>query len=520
MERKNAPDSLILENAPKWAAVRIKENKVPLTASLIFGILAYMFAFTNKLVNHDDVFSLFSKGATVDFGRWGLGALDSILPNYSMPWLYGILTIGLIAVSICIIIRIFAIRSKLLQVLLAGTIMVFPSLMGLFAYMFTSSSYAVSFLLAVLAVWFIQKEKKVYALPAMACMILSLSIYQSYVAIAASLLVLILIRQLLHEDKVLPVIRRGFYFVGFLIVSLGIYYAATQVILRLKGVVFSSYVSDSLTFSIASLLESIALAYSSFWLSLTQGFHSLIPTAFSLKIHWLCFGAAAVLLLLWAMQQRGKNWGRFLLLAALIAILPLAINCMYMITSTDSIHTLVLYSFFAIYVFLAVVADALLETPMAQKAPELLRRLALNAVTLALAVIILVNTYVANESYLYLYLNYENAYTFYSTLVADIKMMPEFDENTKLAIIGEATLPEYYELQFADTRSITGLCGFTINCYSQSRFLEYYLGFSIPSASQEEIDAISASAEFEQMAVYPYYGSMQMFGDILVVKLS
>ena len=52
---------------------------------------------------------------------------------------------------------------------------------------------------AVLAVWFIQKKHWLWGLPAGVCMILSLSIYQSYIAVAASLLVLVLIQQLLKQ---------------------------------------------------------------------------------------------------------------------------------------------------------------------------------------------------------------------------------------------------------------------------------------------------------------------------------
>mgnify|MGYP003309117704 CR=1 FL=1 len=36
----------------------------------------------------------------------------------------------------------------------------------------------------------------------------------------------------------------------------------------------------------------------------------------------------------------------------------------------------------------------------------------------------------------------------------------------------------------------------------------------------EEIEAIRETPEFAQMPVYPYYGSLRAFGDILVVKLS
>ena len=205
---------------------------------------------------------------------------------------------------------------------------------------------------------------------------------------------------------------------------------------------------------------------------------------------------------------------RILLIIALVAVLPLAINCMYMITTPDSIHTLVLYGFVAVYLLAVILADRLISEP------QRLSHLVLNILTLAMAGIIVINVYLANQAYLHLHLRYENASAFYTSLIADIKMMPEFTEGTRLAIIGEYQQPAYYDKQFKQAQSITGIYGFVPDSYSKKFFLEYYTGFPMEFASSKEIKEISATAEFEAMAVYPYYGSLQKIRDILVVKLS
>ena len=58
-----------------------------------------------------------------------------------------------------------------------------------------------------------------------------------------------------------------------------------------------------------------------------------------------------------------------------------------------------------------------------------------------------------------------------------------------------------------------------INIYSRESLFRQYLGFDIEFAGEEELEAISATPEFEQMAEYPYYGSVKMIGDYIVVKL-
>ena len=54
---KEANKSLLVGRAAAWLLSRIRENAVPLAASLIAGFLAYTFSFTNKLLNHDEAYS-------------------------------------------------------------------------------------------------------------------------------------------------------------------------------------------------------------------------------------------------------------------------------------------------------------------------------------------------------------------------------------------------------------------------------------------------------------------------------
>ena len=511
-QKKNPP--LLLQWCADRLASRWKACKIPFLSSLLFGVLAYGFALTNKLVNHDEVESLFMKGGTVTSGRWGLGALDAIFPNISMPWIYGIFTIVFMAVSVCLLVRIFRVENKVLQVLLGGCVMVFPSLIGTFGYMFTSCSFALSFLAAVSAVSILCWNEKWGFLPALCCMVFSLSIYQSYIAVAAGLLVVLLIHRLLHGETVVSAVRSGVVFVGFLALSLGLYYGATQLILKLLGESFNDYASGNLGFSLAAIPEKILLCYRNFFRYMSKGSRGIVPTVLSQRIHWILLGITLILLL--AAALRKKDWPRLALVAALVVILPLAVNCMYLFTTADAVHTLVLYGFIGVYVLGIVAADACIPM-MTQRC---LKRILVDAVTVCLVIVILINTYIANAAYLNLHLRYENAYSFYTSLAADIKMMPQFGEDTSIAILGTWQEPDFYEEKFPFLIQLTGTKGFLPDSYSRARFLEYYIGLPIPCASEDEIAAIEASDAYQAMPVYPYYGSMEFFGDILVVKLS
>ncbi len=517
-KQANAP--VLWSIVGKYLSQWLREMRVPLTVSAITGLLAYVSVFTNKYMTHDEVYSLFSKGAASESGRWMLNLIDIIFPNLSMPWIYGVITVALIAVSTCLMIDMLKIRSHLLQGMLAGCIVVFPSLISVFSYMFTSSSYATAFFLAVLAVWMLAKQNRWLFLPAIASMVLSLATYQGFVALAAALLLIWLIRQLLKDEKLAAVVQRGVISLLFLILSLGLYYLSVSVVNRYLGIQMNSYASSKIQFSLLDVPVNALTAYENFFAALLDGRHGLVPTGFSRLLHLLCLFSAGGMLLLWFLEQKRADWGRYILLLILVALLPLAIACMYLFTSVDAIHTLVLYSFVAVYVLAAVLADLHMDSLPSSRIKAMVSHVCSHLLPGCMALIIVVNIYIANAAYLNLHLRYEIAYSFYTSLVADIKMMPEFTEDTKLAVIGYYEEPEFYQQNFGALDEIMGVRGFRPSSYSKDRFLLYYLDFDIPMASEDEIAQIQQTSEFQEMPLYPYYGSMKMIGDTLVVKLS
>ena len=55
------------------------------------GLAAYLFVFTNKLLNLDEIAGLFGKGESISSGRWALALTSYVFPDVSMPWINGML---------------------------------------------------------------------------------------------------------------------------------------------------------------------------------------------------------------------------------------------------------------------------------------------------------------------------------------------------------------------------------------------------------------------------------------------
>lgn len=111
-------------------------------AALILGFAAHMFMLANKICFAGDAGGLFRKGDTIVSGRWGLALTSYIMPDISMPWLNGLMSLLLIGVAVCMTVSIFKIRSRALQILLAGLIVCSPAQTATFCFVGSAVPFA------------------------------------------------------------------------------------------------------------------------------------------------------------------------------------------------------------------------------------------------------------------------------------------------------------------------------------------------------------------------------------------
>lgn len=490
----------------------INEYKGPFLSALVFGLAAHMFAFSNKLLNADEVESLFGKGATVTSGRWGLEAVKPLFPDFSVPWLYGVISLVLLALSACLIIRLFEIKGGLIRLLLAGMLTAFPAQTGVFCFMFTSSAYALAFLFSVLAVYLPLRRGLKGHIAAAVLLTLSLGIYQAYIAVTASLFVLWLVKLCLEgEESPWRIVLTGLHCLAVMLAALAIYYGITLLVLRFTGAAFNDYVTGNV--NDISLLRRVRMAYDFFVYVFSYREFAFLSGETSRVLHLLCLALCAAALL-WAAFDMAKKRRALTgaLLLVLCALLPLAINCMFLVMAKESIHSLVLYSFVAVYVLAAMLLERVFG------GTSLIRRVSRDLVYISLAVVLMGNVFFANQCYLKMYLQYENAASFYTILLSRVQNAPGYDTDTKLALIGRQDNKLYTFPQF-DLGYLMGPSPELINIYSRENFLRRYIGTDIPLATAEELEALAAGEEFQQMAEYPYYGSVKIIDGYAVVRL-
>lgn len=480
-------------------------------SSMIAGFLAHAFILTNKLINSDDIRFLFGKGSTVSSGRWGLELMSVISPDFSMPWLYGLITILLFSIGACMVVSLFNIKSPICQILWGGVFISFPSLTGTLCYTFTATSYAVTFLLAVGGVWLVTRRRIVDDLLACLLFVLSLGIYQAYLGFICCFFVILLLQEVMDpEQKTGRILKDAGHMLIVLVASGIAYLAVTWVILQLTHTPFNDYAAANMTAE-TSIPMRIVWAYFDFFRQM-NGLFGIVPSTLLFIMTLICILGAAIALLTGMIKKQPLS--RILMALLLIALFPLGVDCLYVLLCPGCSHALTQYDFVAGYLLVLTLIDR-----MALSRPRLQNILRITTYT-ALAVIIAGNIFTANKTYLNLTLRNEQMEAFYTRIVTQIELQPEFDSDKTVALIGQPALPDDWMSEFGRTNQIAGVKKTAPGTYSQIEYLNRWIGFNVPFASDEEIEAIKALPEFEAMPCYPYYGSVAAVGDYIIVKFS
>lgn len=500
-------------------------------STLIIGMLAHLFALTNKLVNHDEMEFLFSKGKSLELGRWGLELIQIMFPNCSMPWYNGIIALIFIAISVCIIVKILKIESKIQQCLIGGVMATFPAITSAMAYMFTITSYSTSILLAVMAAYLAtKKENKIKLLLSVICLTISLGIYQAYISLTATIFIIILMQKCMNKDKELKeIIFEAIRYFIILVISLLLYLIVTKIVNTFASANLAEYqgFKDMGHITIYGVLVGIAKSYFSFIKILSSDWNG-ITIGIVLKILYLIIMIVdftyIIANFIKAKKLDTKKAIAFLLFCCM---LPVSMNTTYILSSDSWVHSIMVYADFFILILPIILSATLVKSKQTKF---------INKITyIILAIIIFQYITIANECYLRLKLAYNNNHSFYTTLITRIENTDGFDENTKIAFIGryKGELLTNNNDKFKGLNNIVGIDSNynLISANTIKQFIKQHigvdfkyvsdeLGVDLKDVTDEKLHKLNNLKEVKEMNIYPYDNSIKKIGDIIVVKFS
>ena len=500
-----------------------KSLKIAFYSTLIIGLFAHFYKFSNTLLNHDSVYNFYSNQNVMGSGRWFLSLACGISSYFDLPWINGILSILYIAISMMIIVKLFEIKNPVLIILCSGLLVTSPSITETFFFEFTADGYMLALLFSSIAVYLSRINQNNLLLNCISCLLLCLScgIYQAYVSFALVLAILYFSYELFQnrysKNEYLDWIKRQ---VIIFIIALLVYYVIWKLCLFIFNIPVNNYqgidkvgqINISMLFN--GFIKSIKniLLYFLQWNVFEHGF----STYSVLNIIFFCTLVIGLGTTIKESEIYKNKLNFFLLVLCALAFIPFA--CMWNFVS-DSVgyRPMMLTCLSLLFIFTAIIYEKYSNINTS------------NIIGLLMALIIFNNVIIANISYFYMELCNQKTYAESIEMMSDIRYLENDNEIEKIAIIGnnleEVGLFNYDISNFKNRGQIHILSGgLEKTLLYDSEHVYLYLrnihNLEYEKVLSNELKVLENDGRVISMRNWPSKDSIQVIDNILVIKLS
>ena len=485
----------------------IADYKLVILVSLVVALVIHLPLITKNILTADVLLNTgYYSGYSweISLGRFGLYLVGLFKGFLVLTQLEIFLSILLFLGSIILIFDLFEIKNKVIQVLCGVLVSVSPVVSATLLFHYCSFAYALAFFLSVLAVYLLVKSKNKflkYVIPSF-LITFSLSMYQAYLAIPLTLLLLCWMIQILKEK-----FHWKEFFLSFGIVVLGalFYFILMKLSLLVFHVDLSSYRGAS-QFGIDTILDipsRIILAYQSFYQYYFTD--SIVSNSnMFMQIFYIVF------------YKNKVSFKYSLLFLFFFLLIPVFVNVVVIVLPDTEMQLLMSSGYLLVFFFVCYFMQD---------------KKVFSILTVFLFSFI-IRGYIIQDSATYQTL--EHTYKKTYQIASDIRnQINELGYKKQVMIAGNLDQNAYYHKESStELRNIsTYTYGFVSN-YSLfwdeytnmkngwSHFLEQELGTSITFVSSDTYQEILDSSEYQKMECYPGDKSIQLIDDVIVVKIS
>lgn len=488
------------------------------------GLLVHLYAFTNLIPNSDGLSRVYDTQQMTISGRWFLHYVSALNTFTQMPMVIGLLALVFLSLAAGFLAPLLGLASRTLAGLEGALLAAFPCLGYTFLYMFTASDYCVAIFLAVLGVWLTKKYPLGWA-PGAVALAFSMGIYQAYAAVAIGTALLVVLGEFLApESTSRGTVRLGLKMVLHLALGAALYYGILLVFLRVKGLELLSYLgmdAASSGYPIGQLPRLILTAYKQviafFFLpgspnGFTTGWMAVLDGAL------LILGAGCFWLRLRDKGMTREIW-RVLGALAMLILLPLGVNFGQILSPFSAPTPLMKYA----YVLVILGAVQLLQLGEAAEIPRLGRGILPKAAGVWAGLFLLFCLNTNNLLYSASAQSHRATESYATRLLARIESCEGYTPGMEIAVVG-AVPPGQVQSQTESFRQVNHYSVPTGTVLTLNKHIYYYFNhwLNTPVEEPEEavMQAISDSAEFQAMPLYPAPGSVQVLDGRLVVRMA
>ncbi|MCR5717066.1 MAG: glucosyltransferase domain-containing protein [Lachnospiraceae bacterium] len=461
--------------------------------------------------NHDGLSSMYFDQNMITSGRWFLIVACSASSWFSVPWIIGLLSALFLGIGAVALVEFLHVEEPLLGALIGALLAVFPALASTFAYLFTADGYMMALMLVFLALAVTDRDPKGF-LAGGVLLAFSMGIYQSYLAFAIVLALFGVARAVIREER--PGIQI-LHFAGMGVIGVALYYVILQVLLLAEGKVLDTYqgINGLAEGAQTSLLSRLMQMYTDFAAFTLRG-NVLYNNVLSLIALLVLLCSMIVVLIAGGYLRKWQIPGMLLLFGLL---LPPAMNMILAISPNVTYHLLMRYQWVLLPIGVAI---------FGWKGAKSCRSAVSGAVqwALFLSLLVLIGNYAVTDNIAYTNLEkkYEKTYAYCLRLADRMEQTEGYYQGIPVAMVGVQSKDAYPETDITGsvTSNMIGMNGdyliYTDTNYQE--FMKYYLGITIELVSDEEMERIYQTPEYQALDTFPGPNSMQVVDGILYIK--
>lgn len=512
---------------------KIYDKKIFVTAFLATIIIHGEILF-NKISFHDDLDTLFDGWTnSISHGRWMYHFLSLIPKKFagmeSVPVLIGMIVAACIGLMACIVFELFHIKNNAVQFAMILIMSSIPAVAGEFGYMGYAGYDFIGKLLCVVSVYLICRKsngKRGIIASIVGAFILACSIgeYQCHLTFFLSMMLVYFTQSVLEKEmKWKEFWGKAVSYVGMAVIGLGLYLLILEIVLSVTGIELTSYAGmDSYGIvKIPEYIERVVLAYKEF----LRPNAIVAYTMFPFRWNWWkrilllsIFGLTGFNMIMMLMKQK---YQKCIQLIIAFALFPLGMNFNFVLYGQTSTHSLHMYQYILLFVYLAIFMDYTIQNVsevIPVKAVDVWGKKAIQ--TFAVAVMFIFSIlYIRydNMCYMQLEMRQEAAIRYFGTLATKIESIDGYHTDYPVAYINADQKTNISDQMYIyyDTPVTNPFNMEVINSYNWMQFMEYWCGFAPMEISADEY---ANHPEVEVMPNYPNDGSIKIIDDVIVVK--
>jgi len=508
-----------------------KKYKICFLSGTVVGWLTHFYMLTHKLPNWDDINQVDSLGLTTQIGRWMLEPLRYFGGRASNPAVHGALFIAFISLAACFVLAALELESTTSAVLIPAVMVTFPSTVSIMTFMFTAHMYAMGICLFCMSAYLLKKYKWGF-IPAGVCIVLGLAIYQPFVSVAISLMLLVLIRMGIEGTKFGKLVKNGCIYAFTLGISTYIYIIIAHIIFPDMGNMEYGGVDTMGQLVLSEIPRNFGRVYKRVLEYFVISPYAYITPSMKLLNITICL---LVFVLAVICVIKNKMWKRGLELAfvcLMTFLLPFAMGFVYFMAPEAPFSTIMIYAYSMLTVFLVLLTEIDFKDVVIDKTRSIncgyLAGILSSAICSIAVICICYSGYlIDSQAYFRMSISYERVYAYYNRILSQVESTEGYANGDNVVLLGEFYYkdnPSPVEIPIFNSEGLRELSGVAlenglITSGVRKNFIETYVGFDMGNVSNDTGMMLAETPEYKKMPIYPAKGSIAKINDVWVVKL-